>query len=86
MAQPSGNEKDAKKRLRDNASCTHNVARFELEVTCGKSWELSTTLYEYNEKWMTHHTPDKEIKKRILNHNPPPSNMKTAHITSWRCP
>lgn len=43
---PYEKEKDAKKRLEDHAYCSTKIARFELDTTCDKSWELFTKLYE----------------------------------------
>ena len=44
---PYQKEKDAKKRLEDHAYCSTKIEKFELDITCDKSWEHSTKLYEY---------------------------------------
>lgn len=53
----SKNEKGAKRHLQEDASSPHKIGRSELPPT---------TLYQYIERYMTHHVPDKKIKERIL--------------------
>ena len=68
----SKNEKGAKRHLQENASSPHKIGRFEL---------LPATLYQYTERYMTHHVPDKKIKERILrgtHMEKAPSNKITA--------
>ena len=53
-----------------------NCARFEMEITSNKWWEVISGLNEHFHSYMSHDVAVKDIKEKFLMENQVPENIK----------
>ena len=65
----------------DPATPPAKIARFEMETSSTKTWELPAGLADYINRYMSHHVTDKEVTEKIINTNSISSNIKGTPIS-----